>query len=223
MAAAHTTSLMVISSLSEIVTKKNEIASLINPPIDDINGKYKKINLVMSLVRYLGVLQIMVYIYPFSQLSTPDPIAIENDMMNPERRTILWWGAMQIGFALKLIALSGPKYVVDTASKIATSIIAPMQTIAASMLSTEILQRTNPRNWKRAAVSYTCVSAFAVDTANQWLGLLPPKYEPYLGNFQTSTAAALSYGYELRAHLMMGLHVIGLFAPANEKLEDHRP
>lgn len=222
MTAAHMTSLMVISALSGIVTKNNEI-SLNTSPLADINRKYNQINLVMNLIRYLGVLQIMVYIYPFSQLSSPDPIAIENDMMNPESRTLLWWSAMQIGFALKLVTLAGTSSVAAMASKIATMIIAPAQTVAASLLSKEILQRTNHRNWKRTAVSYTCVSAFAVDTANQWLGLLPQKYEQYLGNFQTATAAGLSYGYELRAHLMMGLHVIGVFAPANETLEDHRP
>jgi hypothetical protein len=238
MSGAYMTSAMVASSFAGIVLKKAELKGQSNV---DIDRKYYQANKIMSAIRFLGLSLILIWIYPFSQLQTTDPIAIENDMMNPEPRTLLWWSVMQMGVAIRLITLARDSVLdlsrnsfedmkknsrADEATWAAAVIVAPMQTIAAGLLSKEILKRTNFRNWKRTTVSTIAVSAFSVDTANQYLNFFPCKWvpnNPDLTHLQLATAAGLSYAYEARAHAMMGLHVVGLFAPEDETLADHRP
>lgn len=234
------TSANVVSSFAQIALESLETKVLPNPAVQ---RKYYQIGKAANAIRWLGVLLMMIWIYPFSQLPTADPIAIENDMKNPEPRTLLWWSVMQIGISLRLVTLAADSVLdfsrnsieemkalshADDARWAAAAVIAPMQLIAAGTLSKEIIQRTNIHNWKRTTVSTIAVSAFAVDTANQFLNFFPCKWKGFenfkdLSHLQLATAAGLQYGYEARAHAMMALHVVGLFAPENETLADHRP
>ena len=215
-------SLMVVSGLGTVVLQNAEKAASPAELSGIIESKYGKINYFFSVIRSLGVLAIMMWIYPYSQLNTADPVAIENDLNNPDRRVLAWWGAMQIGFSLKLIGLA-INNLKDKAYSAANYIISGTQFIASHLLAKEVVRRTNPHDWKRVAVSTVNIGAWEVDTLNQFANLPPEKWGWSVGNLQTATAAGLSYGYELRAHLMMGLHVIGIFAPTNETLEDHKP
>ena len=222
MSGAYMSSLMVVSGLGTVVLQNAEKAASPAELSGIIESKYGKINYFFSVIRSLGVLAIMMWIYPYSQLSTADPVAIENDLNNPDKRVLAWWGAMQIGFSLKLIGLA-INNLKDKAYSAANYIISGTQLIASHLLAKEVVRRTNPHDWKRVAVSTVNIGAWEVDTLNQFANLPPEKWGWSVGNLQTATAAGLSYGYELRAHLMMGLHVIGIFAPTNETLEDHKP
>jgi hypothetical protein len=222
MSGAYMSSLMVVSALGTVVLQNAEKAASPAELSGIIESKYGKINYFFSVIRSLGVLAIMMWIYPYSQLNTADPVAIENDLNNPDKRVLAWWGAMQIGFSLKLIGLA-INNLKDKAYSAANYIISGTQFIASHLLAKEVVRRTNPHDWKRVAVSTVNIGAWEVDTLNQFANLPPEKWGWSVGNLQTATAAGLSYGYELRAHLMMGLHVIGIFAPTNETLEDHKP
>ena len=214
------TSVMVVSGIgglnelnkaTKFLTDKNEKS--------DIERKFKVANRFFNLIRTLGVFLIMIGIYPFSQLDTADPVAIENDMNNPDKRVLAWWGSMQYGLCLRLMALSNPEKFWDLAVHMGTSVILPAQTVAASLLVAGTVKSiSDPYDWKRIVVTLTNAGAFAVDTFNQFTNLLPAGFT----NLNTASAAWLSYGYELRAHLMMGLHVVGIFAPPNETLKDHK-
>ena len=152
-------------------------------------------------------------------MDRPDKKLILNDLIHPSPPEILpWWYSYQIGIALRFVKITSRVYKTfrrfeEWIERLYKSIVGGVQFVCSNILVGRILNRLDFTDWKRVAVTATNIIGWNADSGSMLFGLLP---DPYKGLGAVS-AIVMAMSYEVRAHLMMGLNVPGIFPPLKPK------
>jgi hypothetical protein len=160
----------------------------------------------VKVSRFFSTFLINIWFFPVPQINDPSERALHESILHMDPVMYLWWYGYSLGLAVRsLQPLSGSFS--PTVERVGLGIAGSIQGVVVSKLLKRYFETVSSMRHRRKITISVSAVAWIMDTLDFFTGYIP---KPFRKPIAKTVSVFMVTSYELRAHLMMALGVVGI-------------